>query len=197
MLACRSESRARHADSACVAGRGLHAESMHTTEELNLQRAAYLESTVIKGLRKLFLQHPQLRSATLLVSQYWNDEASDAVHAQAVVSVLDTPDLDAYFAGQGYDPDTDQERTDSINKPFDLNWWDIYRATSWGSNYEAIPLFAAFCAGGGSQEQSDEQNCRPYCVLRRNEAAPTGFDVEIVGQMLRPHLDGVSSEEEM
>jgi hypothetical protein len=159
---------------------------MPSTEELNIQRATYIEKNILPGMKALFAKHPQLRSATLLLSQYWNDQAIDETHCSACVSVLETPDLDSHFARFG----DDCSELDPVNTPFDIDSFELYKITQWGSNDEAIPLFGAFCIGG-SQGLVEEYNCRPYCVLRRNDAEPSGFDVDVIGVMYRPHLDGL------
>ena len=169
---------------------------MATTAELDAQRLAYLDHTVFKGVREFFKIHPQLQSATVMVAQYWNDEATDAVHTEVIVSVLQTPDLDAFFASQGYDDASNDYLKDATNTPFEYDGFDLYMKTRWDSNGVAVPLFAAFCTASGSQENSVEENFRPYCILRRNDAALGGLSVQIVGQMLRPQLDGLTTEEE-
>jgi hypothetical protein len=168
---------------------------MATTEELNTTRLQYLESTVLRGIRPYFSTHPQIQSACVMVAQFWNDEAHDAVHAQVVFSQLATPDLDAYFTAGEWDPVTDTHGTDDINGQFGIDGFELYMATRWDSNGEAIPLFQAFCVDG-YQDESDMYNFRPYCVLRRSEAHPDVLEVEVVGQMIRPHLDGLKPEEE-
>ena len=177
---------------------------MPTTAELDARRLSYLDETVLVGVRDYFARHPQLRSACVLVAQYWNDEAYDAVHADIVLSVKETPDLDAHFRS-GWDSLSGDTLPDLVNTPFEFDSFDLYVKTRWDSNGDAIPLFQAFCADG-SQEWPDEDNYRPYCIVRRDETAAggapgkgvlvSGVFVEVVGQLLRPQLDGIEPEEE-
>jgi hypothetical protein len=168
---------------------------MPTTTELDARRLAYLEETIFPGVRDYFTRYPQLRSACVLVAQYWNDEAHDAVHAEVVISVLETPNLDAHFQASGWDEETGDNLKDVVNTPFTFDTFDLYMKTRWDSNEEAVPLFQAFCLDG-SQEWSDEENYRPYCIVRRDESTADGTTIQVVGQLLRPHLDGVNPEEE-
>jgi hypothetical protein len=168
---------------------------MPTTEELDSARLAYLESTIVRGVRNYFANYPAIRSACVLVAQYWNDEAYDAVHGEVVFSQLETPDLDAHFAAHQWDGITDSYTKDLVNGEFGIDGFELYMATRWDSNEEAIPLFQAFCVDG-SQEASDGENYRPYCILRRSESNPDDLSIEVVGQMLRPHLDGIRPDEE-
>ncbi len=63
-------------------------------------REKIMDECVIPVVRALFDQYPQLRSAVMLVAQYWNDHARDAVHHKVFFSVLETPDLDSLFTYQ-------------------------------------------------------------------------------------------------
>lgn len=160
---------------------------------LDEKRLRYIKSTVMRGVRKVFFDHPSIRSATLLVSQYWDDEATDAVHATVVFSVLDTPNLDAHFDSQVWDEETNEYGTDTLNLgDTELDFWSYWADLHWDDNNEAIPLFAAFCVPG-SQDRSSLENCRPYCIFRRDN--DDEISIEVVGTRYRPWLDGVQPEE--
>ena len=161
----------------------------------NQARLDYIGNTVLCGVNEVFNDNPSLRSATLLVSQYWDDEAADAVHSSLVFSVLGTPDLDAHFDAAVFDEARDDYGVDAVNlaNVADFDLWAYWQRLSWDDNNEAIPLFAAFCVAG-SQDLSSLENCRPFCIFRRLDDGSTVIDV--VGEMVRPWLDGVASEEE-
>lgn len=156
-----------------------------------------LESIVLPEVRTAFTLFPQLQSASMLVAQYWCDEAIDAVHYMLVHSVLQTPDLEAAFGHE------DDDEPDRVNLPEPLPtsgdlWWrcreegrQIGKPVWWDDNGEAIPAFAAFCREGAHQEMSRGEAYAPYAILRR---AGDDIEVEVVGQMLRPWLDGVAPE---
>jgi hypothetical protein len=160
-----------------------------------------------------FRRHSWANSVTLLVSQYWNDEADDAVHPHWAASCLYDIDLDAY-AVEAYGVDgalpasADVELLRVRNVPGGTDPWDIHAelaygfttdaagnhqtdrssAVRWDSNGKMIPLFAAYCTGGAYQDQSLLEAYRPYAVFRRDSDEVT---VEVVGIARRPWLDGV------
>ena len=65
-----------------------------------------------------------------------------------------------------------------------MTLWEYWRGT-WGPNSNAIPAFAAFCKEGCSQSMSAQEAFTLYARFRRDE------EIEVVGQMLRPALDGL------
>lgn len=62
--------------------------------------------------------------------------------------------------------------------------WEV----PWDSNEEAISLFAAFCLEDCHQEMEPGEAYAPYAIFRRQG---TNVEVEVVGTMRRPWLDGV------
>jgi hypothetical protein len=66
---------------------------------------------------------------------------------------------------------------------------------SWDDNGEAIALFAAFCHEEGNQEENFASNYSPYVLFRRPATAGAPAEIEIVGDMIRPWLDGVGPRE--
>lgn len=63
-------------------------------------RDQMVREQIVPVIRRAFEAHPTLQSATLLVAQYWNDEANDAVHCDLFFSELDTPDTAAAYAAR-------------------------------------------------------------------------------------------------
>lgn len=61
-------------------------------------RAQCLDEHVVPLVEKTFRTYDALQSAALLVAQYWNDEAHDAVHGYLVYSSAPRPDLAAWVA---------------------------------------------------------------------------------------------------
>jgi hypothetical protein len=168
-------------------------EYLYTKQQAAQLRQKLMDEYVIPLVRIGFRKYPQLRSATLLVAQYWNDEADDAVHDYFIFSVLDTPDLEAAAKAEedyledtinmprfGEDPYLAGDARDELEK-------EGYRCY-WHDNGDAIPAFAAFCCEGAHQELSVAEAYTPYAILRRSNDDIT---VEIVGQMLRSWLDGI------
>lgn len=69
----------------------------YTSAEAAQLRERMIREQIVPVVGRAFEAHPELRSATLLVAQYWCDEANDAVHCDVVFSELDTPDTAAAF----------------------------------------------------------------------------------------------------
>ena len=163
-----------------------------SAEETEAKRREIMRDLVKPYIRKVFHKYPQLQSAMLLVAQYWNDEAHDAVHEEVLFSVLDFPDLNAARVARAQSEDyyRDEVNLPGLNKDIrvDINFSYIAR---WNENTEAIPLFAAFCSEGAHQEMKHLEGYSPYAVFKRSEQ---DIDIEIVGTMLRPWLDGVAGE---
>ncbi len=65
----------------------------------------------------------------------------------------------------------------------------------WDNNGEAIPLFAAFCHEEGNQEESFAANYTPYAIFRRSAQSGAPAELEVIGTMRRPWLDGVGPRE--
>ncbi len=148
---------------------------------------------IARGVGQVFEKHPALRSALMLVSQYWNDEAQDAVHCYILFSKLATPDLKA--AARGWEEDT---MDDSANLPEGMDDFGTHKELAWTftldiwkENGDAIPLFAAFTKEGCNQSMPPTESGAPYAVFR---CSPTGVETELVREMWRPWLDGVMPE---
>jgi hypothetical protein len=155
-----------------------------TPEETAKLREAWIRDGFVPTVASVFAKYPTLRSATMLVAQYWSDEAEDAVHYALVYSVLDTPDLDAARAAE--------HDADPVNHPPGFEPWDLPYVEVWDDNDESISLFAAFCTEGADQEMPWLEAYTPYAIFRRDGDA---VRVEVVGTMIRPWLDGVTPTE--
>lgn len=60
-----------------------------SAEDANILRRAYLKGPMQEYVRRFMNDHPLVESVLIQVSQYYNDEASDAVHFHMYPSVLD------------------------------------------------------------------------------------------------------------
>ncbi|MDC0712576.1 hypothetical protein POL68_29200 [Stigmatella sp. ncwal1] len=164
--------------------------SKYTPEETAALREQVLKQRVEPLVQQWFDKTPPLRSATLMLAQFWDDEADDAVHARLVLSERDTPDVEAASRADGADP---------VNLPHAIDedtWYALFDAYvhHWPSNGDAIPLFAAFTREGCHQDMTLAEAYTPYAHFRRT---PQGFTTEVVGTMLRPWLEGVRPSWEM
>ncbi len=158
-------------------------------EETVQLRHAYLTGRFKAAIDAVFGSDAALQSVTLLVAQYWDDEAGDAVQGELIYSELDTPDLDAIRAN----PDIYFE-ADPVNLSGRSQWnvvaWESSPLRDWGSNDYCIPLFAALCEEGGHQDGDALEFFSPVAVYRRTGPAATA--VEFVWEAKRPWLEGVS-----
>ena len=166
------------------------------TPEQTARMRQEIVARIAQRVGQVFEQHPQLRSAVMLVAQYWNDEAQDAVHGKFIFSMLAVPDLKAVQEAW----DRGNEDSETINLPAGMDYLSThdelgYTVTSpdWDDNGDAIALFAAFTKEGCDQCMSPVESGAPYAVFRRS---PTGVETVLVGEMRRPWLDGVMPEVE-
>ncbi|MCA9651330.1 MAG: hypothetical protein KC501_15535 [Myxococcales bacterium] len=157
-------------------------------EQAAAGRERYLRELVLPYVRRGLARAPELRSAMLLVAQYWCDEADDAVHGTVVFSVLDEPDLDAARACGWDEPD---EVNTPGRRPDEPSEGVPGYIMEWDDNGEAISLFAAFCEEDCHQEMDFLEAYTPYAVFRRRGDEVV---VEVVGKKQRPWLDGVMPE---
>lgn len=156
-------------------------------------RTQLLEEWVKPAVRACFERYPELRSATLLVAQYWDDEAIDAVHNFFAFSVLNTPDLQAAFWAEENEAETDPINLPGLPPPWELLeivWqrdWQRSDQVCWEDNGIAIPAFSAFCREGAHQMMTLSDAYTPYAILRRGQDEE--IEIEIVGTMQRPWLE--------
>jgi hypothetical protein len=172
-------------------------EYLYTKEEAAQMREKIMDECVKPRAKACFERFPQLQSIALLVAQYWDDEANDAVHEHTIFSVLETPDLEAAFKAEEENK-SDRLNLQDLTDVFELEnvWWAadklVEETSYWDDNATAIPAFAAFCQEGAHQGMSTREAYTPYAILRRRAE---DIEVELVGQMLRPQLDGIKPEE--
>jgi hypothetical protein len=112
----------------------------------------------------------------------------DAVHCDFIFSKLATPNLKT--AAQWWEDDEDNDPT---YLPEGLSHLTLMSdgGYDWDFNGDVIALFAAFTQEGGDQGMAPTESGAPFAVFRRS---PSGVEVERVGEMWRPWLDGVMPE---
>lgn len=160
-----------------------------TPTEAKQLREKLIQKWILPALEARFAKYPALKSAGMFVSQFWCDEADDAVHLTLIYSVLETPDFQTAIALEYGDPD-------SVNLPDlpshnDIDWLERQDFIPWDDNGIAIPAFAAFCREDCHQEMTNEEACSLFAIFRKTE---DGFDIEYCGEMIRPWLDGIRPE---
>lgn len=171
-------------------------EHLYTKKQVEQLRNQIIEKVVKPIVKANFNNFPQLKSATICVAQYWDDEAEDAVHYRIVYSVLYTPDIESATKAQGECsedvvnlPGISNEDGEIPNEIYYLPVKDGEEVYCWLDNGDAIPAFAAFCKEECHQDMIGLEAYSPYAILRRLDN--DNIEVEVIGKMLRPWLDGM------
>ena len=162
---------------------------LFTPAEAKQLRENLIRKWILPALEARFTKFPQLKSAGLLVAQYWCDEAGDAVHSLMYYSVLEAPDFQTAIS-------LEYDQNDRVNLPnlpsnSGINWCGVEEMIPWDDNGIAIPAFAAFCREDCHQEMGTEEAYSLFAIFRKTG---DGIEVEYVGEMLRPWLDGIAPE---
>lgn len=173
-------------------------EHLYSRKEAAKLREEIIQDCIIPVVKSTFDRYPQLRSVILLVAQYWDDQANDAVHNRLFFSVLETPDIETVWKLNAETIWKKQRQSDPLNIPGlqielyeDENDEYFWGKIDWDDNGKAIPAFAAFCKEACNQLMSISEAYSPYAILQRKGEE---IEVEVIGEMLRPWLDGIKSE---
>jgi hypothetical protein len=169
-------------------------EYIYTKKESADLREKIINYTIVPQIQLVFSRYPQIRSAMLLVAQYYGDEALDAVHCEMIYSVLPSPAWGCDLLSTDYD-DLDPVNLPGLPSLSEINdsiREDFYKLEDrkyyWEHNGNAIPTFAAYCKEGSHQEMNYLEAYSPYAVFRWKDEE---IEIEVVGNMLRPWLDGM------
>jgi uncharacterized protein (TIGR02996 family) len=146
-------------------------------------RAKYIQDDIGKYVEKAFKKNPKYKSAVLAVSQYFADEAIDAVHGKVVFSENEAPIWPHACQWRG------REAQSGSNMKFDRG----ERCSSCGrsgstwlpfdSNGQGIVGFQSCCLESQDEGGGDYT---PYVIYRRTK---TGFETEIIGAPVRAWFD--------
>jgi hypothetical protein len=157
--------------------------------ELDQQRLKYIQKNAFDRAIKLFEKHSSVKTVALYVAQYWDDQVIDEVHGRMIVCSKKWSDInDEDLKGAEYlDERDDLDRALKHGIPF-YNY-----ETRMEMDYEpAIVLFQPFCIEG-SQNDNFYDNYRPYCVWTKDNGT---IDFTVVGDMIRPQLEGAQRDED-
>lgn len=190
---------------------------LYTATETKAIRQKIITNYALPIVEKVFQKYPQLNSACFAVAQYWDDNASDQVHYFILYSVLNIPDWEAYdrsedredpegcknWNNNDWDNYFDSTIKDPVNLPSitESEYMDLLTDGEWenienNSNFydfdgltnEMVAAFAAFCKEGSQQGADYAESYTPYAMFHRNNK---GIKTTVVGEMLRPWLDGI------
>lgn len=141
-----------------------------------------LRRTSLEGFRKdakaHFATHAEVQSMVLAVSQYFADEAGDAVHEH----VYAFPSRELWWPHRC--ADTEAEPGDGA-KCSGCEWEDMPCGTL-DSNTDAVHAWSAFCSEWGGGE-GDPSLGAPVAIARRAEDGEV--DLELVHELVRPWMD--------
>jgi hypothetical protein len=149
-------------------------------------------------VKPIFAKYEQIQSAMLVVAQYWSDDAQDAVHYRLVLSVLSTPSFPIKLEGCYCDPVNLPDlpsHHEILSSVYDKRLVIEEDNSYWYENGIAIPAFSAFCKEDCHQDMENLDAYSPYAILRRKLTAKDGIEIEVVGEMLRPWLDGLRPDD--
>ncbi|MFT3709875.1 MAG: hypothetical protein QM817_19770 [Archangium sp.] len=141
-----------------------------------------------KVAREYLTAHPDMQSMVLGVSQFFADEAGDAVHEKLVAFKTREPSW-PHTCTYGETPSEDGSVCGSCEPR------GTKRTIPWGfldSNTSAVLAWSAFCTEWGGGEGSSNL-VDAIAVVRRNDDG--GFDLELVHEVVRPTLDDNSVAE--
>jgi len=164
--------------------------------DASARRAAFIRDALVPYFRQ-HLRKQGLRSALLLVAQYWADEADDAVHYEIIWSKLDEPDVAAGLAALDHEDGEGRDRTNLDGRPQGIGLVANYSAKNpaqwgliegWDENLGAIPLFAQYCLEDCHQEMLVSE---AYAPCLRFRLIDDQVEYELVGENRRPWLEGV------
>ncbi len=156
-------------------------------------RRKYLELSFIPLCRRVFAQDPEVQSLIVVVGQYWDDEADDAVHIDVFPCGDAAPRWPACLGDERWlyvEVDEDDPITGVLNeRGASLTGWPTIRDLPMlDDNSSAITAFAAYCLPGSHQGMSPGESHTPYAIGRRG-ASPDDVEVEIVGTMHQPQWE--------
>jgi hypothetical protein len=160
------------------------ADDLKHEESPTVQRLRWLREEFEPWLRRYFAAYPKRRSLLLGVSQYWSDEADDAVHQTMVVSnqlIPDWPGRDRDLEGDGEPGSDDDDQA--------ISAWQLREEVGhldWDDNSGAVRPFQSLCGEVGSQWMPPAEQDQPIVLAQRDGA---GVTLTFIGEVLRPWLD--------
>ncbi len=182
----------------------------YTAEETEKLRKAIVDAHIFPVVREVFDKYSKIETAILTFAQYWSDEADDAVYPSIIFSLDRNPDFithvkklnESYFY-ERFGPDQSWKWQELVEGPEGFKVLGLtndrldYHAPHWApwpGNKDAISAFSAYCHeniyGPGTYSYDEAV----YGLIRRQ--SDKALSIEVVGEMIRPWLDGVMPERE-
>jgi hypothetical protein len=155
----------------------------------------WLYKEVKPKVEMLLKDLPAAKYATLYIAQYYNDQASDEVHAKVLLSKEPLPDdFDiygekyksvAYFGGWLNKANRSQRIKEFNHSGFGYLGIDV--------NYDMIESLQPYCSADGDQGRDFMENYVPFARWTIMDGAVLQEDVS---QVMRPWLVGALREED-
>ncbi len=175
-------------------------------EEMRLERERLIDERIRPHVQRIFDARGRDSkgkpySIVLSFAQYWNDEATDAVHPQLTFIPADVTTVDDWLfwlqtreeaadALEQYHwvfEESAQELLYELTDRIGRYWFS--EAPFWNANY-AAPPFAAYCKEGATQHMDVREAYTPFRIFYGD-----GRELDI-SVCHRPHLLGVPCEYE-
>ena len=150
-------------------------------------RESYIEDHFLRIAKKTFDENECVNSLVMCVSQYWDDEASDALHIKFIP---------ASFAScfSSWQDLFDRRKNKAITKcGLDIrkdyismydSFWGKYDIPYLDNNEGMIQAFGPFCKEGSSQEDSHFDCYTPYAIAIRDEKSTNGIKLNTFDKFL-------------
>ncbi len=152
-----------------------------------LIRELYIKDHFLRIAKEIFNDNDCVNSLVMCISQYWDDEAGDAVHIKFIP---------ASFAScfSSWRDLFDRTKNEAIKKcGLDIregyismygSFFQKYDIPYLDNNEGMIQAFGPFCKEGSSQEDSHFDCYTPYAIAIRDEKSPNGIKLNTFDKFL-------------
>lgn len=152
-------------------------------KELHAYRRLVIRRDILPVLKTIFFRCPKIKAIKMLVGQYWDDEADDAVHVRFIPADHLDPDwegLSDYGDDESEDDNSFRKMNLSTLTDKEKNLFRYDSATfseygpfpgtdiRWGNNYTAISLWSSFAPTDGSQHHEGYSAYAPAITFYRH-----------------------------
>lgn len=159
----------------------------YSEDDLKQIRESYINEHFLRIAKEMFNDNEHINSLVMCVSQYWDDEASDAVHVRFIPSSFtssfsswsDLFDQDKNVAIIKYSLDVTRGYISKYG-----SFWDKYKIPYLDNDENMIQAFGPFCKEGSSQEDDHFDCYTPYAIAIRDEKSPNGIKLKTFDKFL-------------
>lgn len=160
----------------------------YSPDDLKKFRDDYINNHFLKSAKNIFNDHEDVNSIVLCLAQYWDDEASDAVHAKLIPSSFTS----SFSSWEDlFDPKKNivlkskkLEITKSYISKYSPFFTEKYELPYLDNDETMIQAFGSFCKEGSSQEDDHFDCFTPYAIAIRDENYPNGIKLKTFEKFL-------------